>query len=58
MCVRNLDPNQVLEKAVLLQTASGEKLKKSGRAGRTPVRSMNEGVRGLWSPFHGNPFKI
>ena len=42
---------QVLKKAELLRDASGEKLRrvKGGRA----VGSLNEGVRGIWSPMQG-----
>jgi large subunit ribosomal protein L43 len=38
-----------LKKAELLRDASGEKLKRTTK----PVRSINESVRGVWSPFHG-----
>ena len=48
ICVRKLDPNQILQKAELLRDASGEKLKRVMK----PVRSLNESVRGVWSPYH------
>ena len=51
ICVRNLEKEQVLKKAELLRDASGEKnyRVKGGRV----VGSLNEGVRGVWDPFHG-----
>uniref|UniRef100_A0A2D3V5Z8 Large ribosomal subunit protein mL43 n=1 Tax=Ramularia collo-cygni TaxID=112498 RepID=A0A2D3V5Z8_9PEZI len=54
ICVRNMDANEILNKALLLRNANGEKLKKVTK----PVRSLNESVRGVWSPFHGNEYKI
>ncbi|QSL64865.1 hypothetical protein MERGE_002169 [Pneumocystis wakefieldiae] len=48
ICVRNLDPQQILKKAELLRNSSGAKLKKV----KWPVSSMNKSVRGIWSPFH------
>lgn len=48
ICVRNMQPNEILQKATLLRNASGEKLKKVTK----PVKSLNESVRGIWSPFH------
>ncbi|KAI4238591.1 MAG: hypothetical protein LQ349_001008 [Xanthoria aureola] len=51
ICVRNLEKGQVLQKAEILRDMSGEKARrvKGGRA----VGSLNEGTRGVWSPFHG-----
>ncbi|KAI9703161.1 MAG: 39S ribosomal protein L51, mitochondrial [Candelina mexicana] len=49
ICVRNLEKEQILQKAELLRDASGEKLKRVTK----PVRSTNESVRGIWSPYHG-----
>lgn len=49
VCVRNLEKEQILLKAELLRDANGEKLKKVTK----PVRSGNESVRGVWSPYHG-----
>lgn len=54
VCVRNLEPGQILEKALLLRDASGERLKKVTK----PVKSLNESVRGIWDPFHGSQWKI
>jgi len=51
ICVRNLEPQQVLEKAVLLRDASGQKNRRI-KGGRN-VRSLNESVRGVWSGLHG-----
>ena len=48
ICVRNLDANQILQKAELLRDASGKKLKKVVRK----VETENTSVRGIWSPFH------
>lgn len=50
ICVRNLDPNQIVQKAELLLQNSGTKNKKI--RGRN-VLSTNESVRGIWSAFHG-----
>ncbi|KZZ93102.1 Ribosomal protein/NADH dehydrogenase domain protein [Ascosphaera apis ARSEF 7405] len=49
ICVRNMEKEQVLAKANLLKEASGEKPKRV----RKPVSSINESVRGIWSPYHG-----
>ncbi|KAF8454317.1 thioredoxin-like protein [Terfezia claveryi] len=49
ICVRNLQHQQILEKANLLKNSSGLKLKKINK----PVASVNESVRGIFSPFHG-----
>ena len=49
VCVRNLEPEQIGKKADLLKQASGEKLKRT----KKPVTSINESVRGIWSPYHG-----
>ncbi|RDL39636.1 Uncharacterized protein BP5553_03976 [Venustampulla echinocandica] len=54
ICVRNLEPNQVLKKAELLRDASGEKLKSV----KKPVKSINESVRGVWSPYHGGGMHV
>ncbi|PGH03242.1 hypothetical protein AJ79_07437 [Helicocarpus griseus UAMH5409] len=50
ICVRNMEKEQILAKANLLKEASGEKLKRV----RKPVASLNESVRGIWSPYHGD----
>ncbi|OCK82328.1 hypothetical protein K432DRAFT_349200 [Lepidopterella palustris CBS 459.81] len=54
ICVRNMTSELVLEKATLLRDASGEKLKRVNK----PVQSMNESVRGIWSPHHGARYQI
>ncbi|KAL7276099.1 39S ribosomal protein L51, mitochondrial [Rhizina undulata] len=54
ICVRNLDHNKVLQQAELLRNASGDKLKRCTK----PVTSANEGVRGIFSPFHGVQHRI
>ncbi|KAK3067452.1 39S ribosomal protein L51, mitochondrial [Teratosphaeriaceae sp. CCFEE 6253] len=54
ICVRNMEPTEVTKKAELLKAASGEKLRRE----RRPVRSVNESVRGVWSPFHGMEYKM
>ncbi|EME47764.1 hypothetical protein DOTSEDRAFT_21511 [Dothistroma septosporum NZE10] len=48
VCVRNMTPNEIMRKAELLKEANGEKLKRVTK----PVKSLNESVRGIWSPFH------
>ncbi|PGH27669.1 hypothetical protein AJ80_00684 [Polytolypa hystricis UAMH7299] len=50
ICVRNLEKEQVMLKALLLKEANGEKLKRV----KKPVSSLNESVRGIWSPYHGD----
>ena len=54
ICVKNLQKEQILEKANLLRDASGEKLRKVTK----PVQSINESVRGIWSPYHGSGYAI
>jgi len=54
ICVRNLDNNQILEKTHLLRDSNGQKNKRF----KKPVTSLNESVRGVWSPFHGASYKI
>ncbi|CZS97272.1 hypothetical protein WAI453_008521 [Rhynchosporium graminicola] len=49
ICVRNLEKEQILQKAELLRDASGEKLKRV----KKPVTSIKDSVRGIWSPYHG-----
>ncbi|KAL2815164.1 mitochondrial ribosomal protein L43 [Aspergillus granulosus] len=49
VCVRNLEPEQIFQKANLLKQNSGEKNKRT----KKPVTSINESVRGIWSPYHG-----
>ncbi|TLS28721.1 hypothetical protein PpBr36_00585 [Pyricularia pennisetigena] len=54
VCVRNLDANQILKKVELLREMNGEVNKKFSK----PVRSINESVRGVWSPYHGNGMPV
>ncbi|KAF2468896.1 uncharacterized protein BDR25DRAFT_53903 [Lindgomyces ingoldianus] len=54
ICVRNMTNNEVKQKADLLRHASGEKLQRLNK----PVMSLNESVRGIWSPFHGTKIQI
>jgi large subunit ribosomal protein L43 len=49
-----LTKEQVLQKAELLRDANGEKLKKVTK----PVKSINESVRGVWSPYHGGGIHV
>lgn len=56
ICVRNLEKEQILKKAELLKDANGEKVQ-SVKGGRV-VGSLNEGVRGIWDPFHGGNREI
>ncbi len=54
ICVKNLDSLQVLKKIELLRDASGEKVKRVNK----PVMSINESVRGVWSPYHGDGMPV
>lgn len=54
ICVRNMEPLEILKKAELLRDASGEKLKRVNK----PVTSINPSVRGIWSPYHGNGMTV
>ena len=54
ICVRNLEPLQILKKVELLRDASGEKLKRVTK----PVQSINDSVRGVWSPYHGEGMQV
>lgn len=59
VCVRNMTPHEILSKAELLRTASGEKLRKQHRAGRRVVTSDRESIRGVWSGLHtAEKFKL
>ena len=50
VCVRNMEKEQILQKAELLRDSDGAKLKRVNK----PVASLNESVRGIWSPYHGD----
>ncbi|KAJ4304145.1 39S ribosomal protein L51, mitochondrial [Collariella sp. IMI 366227] len=54
VCVRNMEPYEILKKAELLRDASGEKLKRTHK----PVTSINPSVRGVWSPYHGEGMRV
>lgn len=54
VCVRNLEPGAILKKAELLRDANGERLKRTNKA----VTSVNESVRGIWSPYHGKGMPV
>ncbi|GJC95659.1 Mitochondrial ribosomal protein [Colletotrichum higginsianum IMI 349063] len=54
ICVRNMEPLEILKKAELLRDASGEKLKRVTK----PVASINPSVRGIWSPYHGKGMTV
>ncbi|PSN66543.1 hypothetical protein BS50DRAFT_554908 [Corynespora cassiicola Philippines] len=54
ICVRNMSVHEVQQKAELLRDDRGEELKKVNK----PVTSINESVRGIWSPFHGAKVEI
>lgn len=43
-----------MKKAELLRDASGEKLRKTTK----PVKSIQESVRGVWSPYHGGGMSV
>jgi large subunit ribosomal protein L43 len=54
ICVRNLEHAQVLQKAEILRDSDGPKNKRVNK----PVTSINESVRGIWSPYHGDMHQI
>lgn len=50
-----MEVTEIMQKVLLLRNANGEKLRRVTR----PVKSLNESVRGVWSPHHtAEPFKI
>ncbi|ONH68660.1 hypothetical protein BON22_0956 [Cyberlindnera fabianii] len=51
ICVRNLNIDNVQNKLNLLKEASGEQIRKRN----SKVESLNESVRGIWSPLHVDP---
>ncbi|MCJ1478863.1 39S ribosomal protein L51, mitochondrial [Lambiella insularis] len=51
ICVRNLSKEQIQQKAELLLYGNGAKNRRV-KGGRV-VSSLNESVRGVWSPMHG-----
>jgi large subunit ribosomal protein L43 len=54
ICVRKMEPNEILKKVELLRDSNGEKNRKYTRA----VTSINPSVRGVWSPYHGNGMEV
>ncbi|KAF3770333.1 hypothetical protein M406DRAFT_66747 [Cryphonectria parasitica EP155] len=50
VCLKKMDPNQILSKLEMLRDSTGEINKRV----KKPVRSTNESVRGVWSPYHGD----
>lgn len=54
ICVRNMEPFEILKKAEILRDASGDKVRRVTK----PVQSANESVRGVWSPYHGEGMKV
>jgi large subunit ribosomal protein L43 len=54
VCVRNLQPNQIIKKVEALRDSNGEKNKRTSK----PVTSINESVRGIWSPYHGDGMAV
>ena len=54
VCVKNMDSLQILKKAELLRDDSGEKVRRTNK----PVTSINESVRGMWSPYHGKALPV
>jgi large subunit ribosomal protein L43 len=51
ICIRNLNVDVVQNKLNLLKDSSGEQLRKRN----SKVESINESVRGIWSPLHVDP---
>ncbi|ORY69654.1 thioredoxin-like protein [Pseudomassariella vexata] len=54
ICVKNMEPTEILKKAELLRDASGEKIKRVNKS----VKSINPSVRGIWSPYHGKGITV
>jgi len=46
--------NQIMNKAELLRDSTGEQNRRTNK----PVKSINESVRGVWSPYHGNGMTV
>ncbi|CEP20230.1 unnamed protein product [Cyberlindnera jadinii] len=51
ICVRNLNVDNVQNKLNLLRESSGERIRKRN----AKVESINDSVRGVWSPLHVDP---
>ncbi|KAI0406701.1 thioredoxin-like protein [Xylaria palmicola] len=54
ICVKNMDSLQILKKVELLRDASGDKIKRVNK----PITSINDSVRGVWSPYHGKGMAV
>jgi large subunit ribosomal protein L43 len=54
ICVRNLEKEQILQKAGVLKCTDGTKWKRI----KKPVKSLNESVRGVWSGLHGQSIGV
>ncbi|KAL2289172.1 hypothetical protein FJTKL_02964 [Diaporthe vaccinii] len=54
VCVKNLHANQIQQKVELLRDSTGERNKRYSK----PVKSINESVRGIWSPYHGQGLTV
>lgn len=54
VCVRSMTPSEILKKVQLLRDASGERQFRTTK----PVHSINESVRGIWSPYHGDGMTV
>ncbi|KAH3671767.1 hypothetical protein WICMUC_004578 [Wickerhamomyces mucosus] len=51
ICIRNLNVDNVENKLNLLKESSGEQLRKR----TNKVESINQSIRGIWSPLHVDP---
>ncbi|KAK9477971.1 thioredoxin-like protein [Lipomyces japonicus] len=51
ICVKNLTEAEIAKRVNYLTNSSGDKLKKLNNQ----VKSLNQSVRGVWSPFHVLP---
>lgn len=49
-----MDTNQIMAKIELLRDSTGNVNKRVNK----PVRSINQSVRGVWSPYHGDPLQV
>lgn len=53
ICIRNLNIDNIQNKMNLLRESSGAQLKKT----KSKVTSLNDSIRGIWSPLHVDPKK-
>ncbi|KAH6694043.1 thioredoxin-like protein [Plectosphaerella plurivora] len=54
LCVKNMEPLEILKHAESLRDTNGDKLKRVNKA----VSSENPSVRGVWSPYHGDGMAV